>query len=54
MNHLKLDACSPYSIGALLSLNEHKRYVQSVIWNINPFDRPGVERAKQGMLLEEV
>jgi glucose-6-phosphate isomerase len=26
---------------------EHKTYVQSVIWDINPFDQPGVESAKR-------
>lgn len=46
-NHLRLEKCSPYILGALISLYEHKIYVQSVIWNINPFDQPGVESAKQ-------
>ena len=54
INHLKLDRCSPYTLGALLALYEHKIYVQSVVWNINPFDQPGVERAKQRMQLEEL
>lgn len=46
-NHLMLSECTPTTLGALISLFEHKIYVQSVIWNINSFDQPGVERAKQ-------
>ncbi|KGP63652.1 glucose-6-phosphate isomerase [Legionella norrlandica] len=46
MNHLMLSDCSPYALGALVALYEHKIFVQSVIWNINPFDQPGIESAK--------
>lgn len=46
INHLRLESCSPESFGALIALYEHKIYVQSVIWNINSFDQPGVESAK--------
>jgi glucose-6-phosphate isomerase len=35
------------SIGALVALYEHKVFVQSVVWNLNPFDQPGVELGKQ-------
>ncbi len=31
----------------LIALYEHKVFVQSVIWNINPFDQWGVEKGKQ-------
>ncbi len=48
-NHLQLVDNSPRTIGALIALYEHKVFVQSVIWNINPFDQPGVERMKQKM-----
>jgi glucose-6-phosphate isomerase len=47
LNHFQLEQCSPYILGALISLYEHKIYTQGVIWNINSFDQPGVERAKQ-------
>ena len=47
LNHIQLNDCSPFTIGELVSLYEHKIFTQSVIWNINPFDQPGVERAKQ-------
>jgi glucose-6-phosphate isomerase len=45
-NHFHLETCSPYILGALISLYEHKAYTQGVIWNINSFDQPGVESAK--------
>lgn len=47
LNHLRLRNYSPATIGALVALYEHKIFTQSVIWNINPFDQPGVESAKQ-------
>jgi len=50
LNHITLTNCSPASIGELIGLYEHKIYVQSVIWNINPFDQPGVESSKQSAL----
>nr|MBA2483813.1 glucose-6-phosphate isomerase [Nitrosomonas sp.] len=40
----KLD---PKTLGSLIALYEHKVFVQSVIWNINPFDQWGVELGKQ-------
>ena len=42
-----LEELTPYSLGALLALYEHKVFVQSVIWEINPFDQWGVELGKQ-------
>jgi glucose-6-phosphate isomerase len=42
-----LDELTPYSFGQLIALYEHKVFVQSVIWNINPFDQWGVELGKQ-------
>jgi len=49
----KLD---PFTLGQLIALYEHKVFVQSVIWNINPFDQWGVELGKRlaGGLLEEL
>ncbi|WP_445114573.1 glucose-6-phosphate isomerase [Acinetobacter sp. WZC-1] len=38
---------SPYSLGMLIALYEHKVFVQSVIWNINSFDQWGVEKGKE-------
>lgn len=50
LNHITLTHCSPTSIGELIALYEHKIYVQSVIWDINPFDQPGVESSKRSAL----
>jgi len=37
----------PRGLGALLALYEHKVFVQSVVWGINPFDQWGVELGKR-------
>lgn len=42
-----LDELNPYTLGALIALYEHKVFVQSVIWGINPFDQWGVEMGKK-------
>lgn len=44
---LLLKQLDAWSIGALLALYEHKVFVQSVLWNLNPFDQPGVELGKK-------
>ena len=46
LNHIRINDYSPFTIGALVALYEHKIFAQSVIWDINPFDQPGVESAK--------
>ena len=46
-NLLLLEAFTPWHLGALLALHEHRAFVQSVIWDINPFDQWGVEKGKQ-------
>lgn len=38
---------TPKILGSLLALYEHKVFVQSICWNINPFDQWGVELGKQ-------
>ena len=52
LNHIRINNCSPFTIGALVSLYEHKIFTQSVIWDINPFDQPGVESAKSTCRVE--
>lgn len=42
-----LQELNPYSLGMLITLYEHKVFVQSVLWNINPFDQWGVEKGKE-------
>lgn len=43
---LLMDELNPHTLGMLIALYEHKVFVQSVIWNINPFDQWGVEKGK--------
>ena len=38
---------TPYTLGQLIALYEHKTFVQGIIWNINSFDQWGVELGKQ-------
>jgi glucose-6-phosphate isomerase len=38
---------TPYTLGSLLAMYEHKIFTQSVIWRINAFDQWGVELGKQ-------
>ncbi|MFD6354120.1 glucose-6-phosphate isomerase [Nocardia tengchongensis] len=45
-NTLLLDELTPYSLGALVALYEHKVFTQGWIWNINSFDQWGVELGK--------
>ena len=42
-----LQELNPYSLGMLIAMYEHKVFVQSVLWNINPFDQWGVEKGKE-------
>lgn len=42
-----INELNPKTLGMLIALYEHKVFVQSVIWNINPFDQWGVEKGKE-------
>jgi glucose-6-phosphate isomerase len=55
-NTLLFERLDPYTLGMLIALYEHKVFVQSVVWNINPFDQWGVELGKQlaGKILPEL
>ncbi|HZW87239.1 MAG TPA: glucose-6-phosphate isomerase [Gallionella sp.] len=55
-NTLLFDKLDAYTLGMLIALYEHKVLVQSVVWNINPFDQWGVELGKQlaGKILPEL
>lgn len=46
-NTLLLDELSPYHLGALIALYEHKVFCQGAIWELNSFDQWGVELGKQ-------
>jgi len=55
-NTLLFDKLDAHTLGMLIALYEHKVFVQSVVWNINPFDQWGVELGKQlaGNILPEL
>ena len=46
-NMITLPEISPYYLGGLIALYEHKTFVQGVIWRINSFDQWGVELGKE-------
>jgi len=46
-NSILLKKVTPYSLGTLVAMYEHKIFVQGVIWNIFSFDQWGVELGKQ-------
>jgi glucose-6-phosphate isomerase len=41
------DRLTPFALGRLIALYEHKIFTQGIIWNINSFDQWGVELGKQ-------
>lgn len=44
---LILPALTPFSLGQLIALYEHKVFCQGVLWHLNSFDQWGVELGKQ-------
>ncbi|WP_374556223.1 glucose-6-phosphate isomerase [Aquitalea pelogenes] len=46
-NTIALEKVTPYNLGMLMAMYEHKVFVQGVIWGINSFDQWGVEYGKQ-------
>lgn len=46
-NMFVYDKLTPFVLGQLVALYEHKVFVLSVLWNINAFDQWGVELGKQ-------
>jgi glucose-6-phosphate isomerase len=55
-NSFLLRKITPFSLGELIALYEHKIFVQGVIWDIFSFDQWGVELGKQlaGRILPEL
>ncbi|QBZ82613.1 Glucose-6-phosphate isomerase [Hydrogenovibrio crunogenus] len=45
-NTILIKTISAKTLGMLVAMYEHKTYVESVIWEINPFDQWGVELGK--------
>ncbi|NND33969.1 MAG: glucose-6-phosphate isomerase [Saprospiraceae bacterium] len=46
-NMIMMKKLTPFNLGALIALYEHKIFVQGYIWNIFSFDQFGVELGKQ-------
>jgi len=46
-NSFLVKEITPFILGELIALYEHKIFVQGVIWNIYSFDQWGVELGKQ-------
>ena len=55
-NSILFNELTPYSLGQLIALYEHKIFVQGIIWNIFSFDQFGVELGKvlAGKVLSEL
>lgn len=55
-NSFLIKKITPYTLGSLIALYEHKIFVQGIIWNIFSFDQWGVELGKQlaGKILPEL
>uniref|UniRef100_A0A3Q2Q1G1 Glucose-6-phosphate isomerase n=1 Tax=Fundulus heteroclitus TaxID=8078 RepID=A0A3Q2Q1G1_FUNHE len=46
-NSIIFKKLTPFTLGALIAMYEHKIFVQGVMWEINSFDQWGVELGKQ-------
>uniref|UniRef100_A0A0K8R483 Glucose-6-phosphate isomerase n=1 Tax=Ixodes ricinus TaxID=34613 RepID=A0A0K8R483_IXORI len=46
-NSLMVDKMTPYSLGMLTAMYEHKIFTQGIIWDINSYDQWGVGLGKQ-------
>nr|VZI09405.1 unnamed protein product [Spirometra erinaceieuropaei] len=46
-NSILFTALTPYMLGVLVAMYEHKIFTQGIIWNINSYDQWGVELGKE-------
>ncbi len=46
-NSILVKQITPYTLGNLIAMYEHKIFVQGIIWNVFSFDQWGVELGKQ-------
>ena len=55
-NTILINKLTPSSLGSLISIYEHKIFVQGLIWNIYSYDQWGVELGKQlaSKILDEI
>jgi glucose-6-phosphate isomerase len=45
-NSILIEKLTPFALGSLIALYEHKVFTQGVIWDVNSFDQWGVELGK--------
>ncbi|MCL2388929.1 MAG: glucose-6-phosphate isomerase, partial [Elusimicrobia bacterium] len=45
-NSILIKELTPFSLGALIAMYEHKIFTQGVLWRVNSFDQWGVELGK--------
>jgi glucose-6-phosphate isomerase len=55
-NSILMERLTPYSLGALVALYEHRIFTQGVVWGVNSYDQWGVELGKQlaSVILDEL
>jgi glucose-6-phosphate isomerase len=55
-NTIMAETMTPHVLGAMMSLYEHKVFVQGVLWNVFSFDQWGVQLGKvlAGNILPEL
>ncbi|WP_295388832.1 glucose-6-phosphate isomerase [uncultured Thiodictyon sp.] len=55
-NSILMERLTPYTLGALIAMYEHRIFTQGVVWGVNSFDQWGVELGKQlaGVILKEL
>ena len=46
-NSIMVEKVTPFTLGALIAMYEHKIFVQGCIWDINSYDQWGVELGKE-------
>ncbi|KAL3287751.1 hypothetical protein HHI36_002215 [Cryptolaemus montrouzieri] len=46
-NSILVRKFTPFTLGAIIAMYEHKIFVQGIIWDINSYDQYGVELGKQ-------
>ena len=46
-NTILAERLTPFTLGQLVAIYEHKVFTQGTIWNINSFDQWGVELGKK-------
>jgi len=46
-NSIMVDTVTPFTLGAMIAMYEHKIFTQGIIWDINSYDQWGVELGKQ-------